>query len=95
MVVETPSGSHTLVCRGMQQISMSRVGQNHVYIRYIDGIFGREITYTVIYSVYIRSWPTLQISESTAAIVPLSVADQVRFFLASETQPLGSHNHLA
>jgi len=33
-----------------------------IYIRFIYGIFGREITkYTVIYGVNIRSWPTLQI----------------------------------
>ena len=39
-----------------------RVGQNHIYIRYVYGIFGREITiYTVIYGVYIRFWPTLHI----------------------------------
>ena len=44
---------------------MYRVGQNHIYIyiyiRYIYGILGREIIkYTVIYGVYKRSWPTLQ-----------------------------------
>ena len=33
-----------------------------IYIRCIYGIFGREITkYTVIYGVYKRFWPTLQI----------------------------------
>jgi hypothetical protein len=33
-----------------------------IYIRCIYGILGREITkYTVIYSVYIRFWPTLHI----------------------------------
>jgi hypothetical protein len=31
-----------------------------IYIRCVYGIFGREFTiYTVIYSVYIRFWPTL------------------------------------
>jgi len=31
-----------------------------IYIRYIYGIFGKEIIkYTVIYGVYIRFWPTL------------------------------------
>jgi hypothetical protein len=41
---------------------MRRVGQSliYVYIRCVYGILGREITkYTVIYSVYIRFWPTL------------------------------------
>jgi len=39
---------------------MTRVGQNHRYIRCIYGIFGREITiHTVIYGVYIQFWPTL------------------------------------
>ena len=39
--------------------NMSRVGQNQC-IRFIYGIFGREITkFTVIYGVYIRFWPTL------------------------------------
>ena len=34
-----------------------------IYIRYIYGIFGREIIqYTVIYGVYIRFWPTLNIA---------------------------------
>ena len=46
---------------------MHRVGQNRiytVYIRYFCGIFGREITkYTVIYGVYIRFWPTLNIND--------------------------------
>jgi hypothetical protein len=33
-----------------------------IYIRFIYGIFGREITkYTVMYGVYIRFWPTLHI----------------------------------
>jgi hypothetical protein len=33
-----------------------------IYIRFIYGIFGREITkYTVIYGVYVRFWPTLDI----------------------------------
>ena len=42
---------------------ISRVGQNHIYIRFTYGIFGREVTkYTVIYGVYIRFWPTLKIS---------------------------------
>ena len=32
-----------------------------IYIRCIYGMFGREIIkYTVIYGVYIRFWPTLQ-----------------------------------
>jgi len=38
---------------------MCRVGQNHMYIRCIYGIFGREIIKTVIYGEYIRFWPTL------------------------------------
>jgi len=33
----------------------------YIYIRFIYGIFGREITkYTAIYGVHIRFWPTLQ-----------------------------------
>jgi hypothetical protein len=43
--------------------TISRVGQNHVYVRCIYSTFGREITkYMVIYGVYIRFWPTLPIS---------------------------------
>ena len=39
---------------------MCRVGQNHIPIRCIYGILGREITkYTIIYGVYKRFWPTL------------------------------------
>jgi len=38
------------------QVGLART----IYIRCLYGIFGREITkYTVIYSVYIRFWPTL------------------------------------
>jgi len=37
-----------------------------IYIRCTYGIFGREITkYTVIYGVYIRSWPTLRMCMCT------------------------------
>jgi len=33
-----------------------------IYIQCIYGIFGREITkYTIMYSAYIRFWPTLHI----------------------------------
>ena len=33
-----------------------------IYIWFLYGIFGREfIKYTVIYGVYIRFWPTLDI----------------------------------
>jgi hypothetical protein len=46
----------------LPQRVISRVGQNHIYIRCRYGIFGREITkYAVIYGVYIRFWPTLVI----------------------------------
>ena len=49
---------------------MSRVGQNHIYIRCIYGIFGREITkYTVIYGVYIRFWPTLHVSHLSCLLI--------------------------
>jgi hypothetical protein len=43
-------------------LPVCRVGQNHIYIRCIYGILGREIKkYTVIYGVYIRFWPTLPV----------------------------------
>jgi len=49
---------------------VSRVGQNHIYIRCIYGIFGREITkYTVIYGVYIRFWPTLHVSHLSCLLI--------------------------
>jgi len=50
-----------------------------IYIRCIYGIFGREITkYTVIYGVYIRFWPTLEIHKerrrkSLGLLVPLTL----------------------
>ena len=53
------------MCTRMRALhtGMCRAGHNHKYIIYIQclyGIFGREITkYTVIFGVYIRSWPTL------------------------------------
>ena len=41
------------------------------YIRCIYGILGREITkYTVIYGVYIRSWPTLNIYNRYISLQP-------------------------
>jgi hypothetical protein len=41
---------------------MIRVGQNHIYLRCVYGIFGSETTkYTVIYGVYVQCWPTLHI----------------------------------
>jgi len=47
-------------------LHMHRVGQTHIYIRCIYGIFGREFTkYTVIYGVYIQFWPTLVIYGGT------------------------------
>jgi hypothetical protein len=42
-----------------------------IYIRCKYGIFGREITkYTVIYGVYIRFWPTLNIRGTTPQGAP-------------------------
>jgi len=43
-----------------------RVDHNSFYMRCIYGIFGRKITkyiliYTVIYGVYIRFWPNLDL----------------------------------
>jgi len=40
--------------KGVIGSHVCRVGQNHIYIRCVYGIFGREFTiYTVIYGVYI------------------------------------------
>ena len=53
-------------------IPINRVGQNHIYIRFIYGIFGREITkYTVIYVIYIRFWPAL-LAPLSYTLIPLS-----------------------
>jgi hypothetical protein len=42
------------------KLQISRVGQNHKYIRCAYNIFGWEITKnTVVYGVYIRFWPIL------------------------------------
>ena len=39
---------------------INRVGQNHIYIRCLYGIFRRDfIKHTVTYGEYIQSWPTL------------------------------------
>ena len=44
------------ICVGLARI---------IYIRYIYGIFGKEIIkYTVIYGVYIQFWPTLNMRTS-------------------------------
>jgi len=41
---------------------VAKVGQNHTYW-YRCGTFGRDfIEYTVIYSAYIRLWPTLLVA---------------------------------
>ena len=51
-----------------------------MYIRWLYGIFGREITkYTVIYGVFIRFWPTL---------VVRSIADRWQNSLHIELQVL-------
>ena len=42
-------------CNASLNPVMTRVGQNHIYIRCIYGDFGRGITkYTVVYGVYIQ-----------------------------------------
>jgi len=52
---------------------MSRVGQNHTYIR-IYGDFSREITlHTVIYGVHIRFWPTLHMRQ----LVDMCICDPI------------------
>ena len=57
---------------------MSRVGQNHIYIRCKYGISGWEITrYTVISSVYIRFWPTLFMSHESKVRTPKRGAESV------------------
>jgi len=54
---------HPKACVALLPSYIYRVGQNHIHIRFIHGIFGREITkYTVICSVYTRFWPTLYIN---------------------------------
>jgi hypothetical protein len=52
--VATKSGAQThSLCLGLART---------IYIRFIYGFFGREITkYTAIYGVYIRFWPTLPV----------------------------------
>jgi hypothetical protein len=43
-----------------------------IYIRYIHGKFGRKITkYTVIYGVYIRFWPTLELHQQKGSLTSL------------------------
>jgi hypothetical protein len=50
----------TFLYRAGHPYDTCRVGQNHIYIRCIYGIFGREFTkYTVIYGVFIRFWPPI------------------------------------
>jgi hypothetical protein len=50
-----------------KQITSAWLARN-IYIRFIFGDFGREITkYTVIYGVHIRFWPTLDIGNHGAA----------------------------
>ena len=41
---------------------VSEVGQSHIYIRFIYGVFGREITkHTVIYGIYIYIYDSGQL----------------------------------
>jgi hypothetical protein len=61
---------------------MGRVGQNHLYIRCIYGIFGWDIIkYTVIYGVYIQFWPTLLMGRKRGLLAGFS---KQTFRLASE-----------
>jgi hypothetical protein len=55
----------THVCHTDRQgYHASRVVQDYVYSVVYIRYFGREITkYTVIYSAYIRFWPTLHVSQ--------------------------------
>ena len=76
-----------------QKPFVSRVGQNHIYIRCIYGILGRGITkYTVIYGGYTRLWPTLHIPCHTIrGLYPQSIRKQVnasRFVGAAAMVPL-------
>jgi len=63
LIKKTASNKRTAGPASVGLTHMSRVGQNHIYIRCIYDIFGRGITkYTVIYGVYIRFWPILHMS---------------------------------
>jgi hypothetical protein len=54
------SAQHWCICVGLART---------IYIRCVYGIFGREFTiYTVIYSVYIRFWPTLHMCVQCATM---------------------------
>ena len=64
---------------------MSRVGQNHIYIRCIHGIFGRKIIKcTVIYGGYIRFWPTLRMTPPQQEKKGMSIGEQEGGFLQDE-----------
>ena len=58
-----PSKLNDVFCTLQCLLSLQIIGlARTIYIRCAYGIFGREITiYTVIYGVYIRFWPTLQV----------------------------------
>jgi hypothetical protein len=72
-------------------LKISRVGQNHIYIQCVYGIFGREFTiYTVIYGVYIRFWPTLKI-RLVAKTHASSSAPHMRTSSADEEPRGGCH----
>ena len=53
----------------------SRVGQNHIYIRCVYGVFGRELTKcTVTYGVYIWFWPAPDTSNPASDLCGLELA---------------------
>jgi hypothetical protein len=62
MTRRSPARPPRCLCRGFSYTSReTTLGISRIY-----SVFGREITkYTVIYSVYIRFWPTLRIDEGT------------------------------
>ena len=68
--------SQTHPCYVLQVgLFVSRVGQNHIYMRCIYGVISRELTkYTVIHSVYIRFWPTLLMRRTDATNTQKQVA---------------------
>jgi len=74
IIVRWRATTHGWMCRKMTCCIMvgcvyNMAGFNYIKVGwrattqpYINGIFGREITtYTVIYGVYIRFWPTLYV----------------------------------
>ena len=65
-----------------------RVGQNHIYTMYVRYFCKSFIKYTVMYSVYTQSWPTLQAIQCGARVKEAPCFNKLATILARDIHPM-------